>query len=207
MLKVFQRACVRAGINVRYSQGFNPRPKLSLPLPRPVGVESDDELLCLQINREWCLGSLASAEPGIKDYQLQIKTNLSRQLPEGCDVISVTIAESNTPFQPCSATYTLAVREEYLNEKLKANIHHMLSSKSLIVRRQIGAKDSGFKNLNVRGFLKSIEIVDKGIIVEYLISPEGSIRIEEVLKLLELDTEKLSAPVRRANVRWQISES
>ncbi|MBW7991664.1 MAG: DUF2344 domain-containing protein, partial [Planctomycetes bacterium] len=37
-LSVFQRACVRAGIEIRYSQGFNPRPRLSLPLPRPVGV-------------------------------------------------------------------------------------------------------------------------------------------------------------------------
>ena len=48
-LSLFQRACVRAGIDLCYSQGFNPRPKLSLPLPRPVGVESDDELLAVRV--------------------------------------------------------------------------------------------------------------------------------------------------------------
>ena len=52
MLKVFQRACVRAGIKIQYSQGFNPRPKLSLPLPRSVGVETDEDLLCLRVARD-----------------------------------------------------------------------------------------------------------------------------------------------------------
>jgi len=207
MLKVFQRACVRAGISVRYSQGFNPRPKLSLPLPRPVGVESDDELLCLQVSRDSCLDPLTSGEPQVVENQLQIKTDLSGQLPEGCELLSVSIAEANTSFQPCSATYILAVRKEYLNEKLKATIKHLLASKSLSVRRQIGVKDSRFKNLDVRDFLKSIELVDRGIIVEYIISSAGSIRVEEVLELLELDTGKLAAPVKRTNVQWQVSES
>ena len=50
-LMVFRRACIRAGIKIQYSQGFNPRPRLSLPLPRPVGVASDDELLCLRVRK------------------------------------------------------------------------------------------------------------------------------------------------------------
>ncbi|MBN2271219.1 MAG: DUF2344 domain-containing protein, partial [Sedimentisphaerales bacterium] len=44
-MKVFQRACARAGLDVAHTEGFNPRPRLSLPLPRSVGVESDEELL------------------------------------------------------------------------------------------------------------------------------------------------------------------
>jgi radical SAM-linked protein len=48
-LRLFQRACARAGVNLQYSQGFNPRPKLSLALPRSVGVESDDEMLILRV--------------------------------------------------------------------------------------------------------------------------------------------------------------
>jgi hypothetical protein len=50
--RVFQRACARAGIPVKYSAGFNPHPKLSLPLPRSVGVESDDELLVVRLSDE-----------------------------------------------------------------------------------------------------------------------------------------------------------
>ena len=51
-VRLLERACVRAGLRLRYSEGFNPHPKLSLPLPRPVGVESDEELLCLWVEQE-----------------------------------------------------------------------------------------------------------------------------------------------------------
>ena len=46
-IRVFQRACVRAGVQIAYSQGFNPHQKMSLVPPRSVGVESNDDLLCL----------------------------------------------------------------------------------------------------------------------------------------------------------------
>jgi hypothetical protein len=56
---------------------------------------------------------------------------------------------------------------------------------------------------SVRAFLKSIKIDGRDIIVECNISQAGSIRIEEILKLLELDEGKLVSPIRRTNVQWQ----
>ena len=44
---MFDRALVRAQIKLKYSEGFNPRPKLSLPLPRSVGVAAEDDLFCV----------------------------------------------------------------------------------------------------------------------------------------------------------------
>ena len=220
MLSVFQRTCVRAGLKIQYSQGFNPRPRLSLPLPRPVGVASDDELLCLRVSRAPCLVPRAPGEQQATDYELRIKAGLSAQLPEGCELLSVNVAKANTSFQPCSVAYVLAVRKEYLNEELKATIKRLLASKSISIQRQIGkkksrienrlsavasakAEESKIKNIDVRGFLKSIELDRNSIIVECKISSAGSIRVEEILKLLELDVEKLASPIRRTNVQWQ----
>ena len=193
-VKVFQRACVRAGIKVQHSQGFNPRPKLSLPLPRSVGVESDDDLLCLRVNRDL-------NEPRVTDYESRIKARLSGQLPEGCELLSISVGKANISFQPSGATYVLSVRPEYLNEKLKASIKRLLASESLNLQRRINAKGN-IRNVDVRGFLKSIELNGRSIIVECNISSTGSIRVEEILKLLELDVEKLAAPIRRTNVQW-----
>ena len=196
-LRVFQRACVRAGINIQYSQGFNPRPRMSLPLPRPVGVESDDELLCLRI-----LNSAKDAS----DLCNIIKDKLSAQLPEGCELISVNTAQAGRSFQPRSARYVFTVSPEYLNEGLRARIDCLLASESLNIQRRIEKKNSRFKNVDVRKFLKSIKSDDRSIIVEYNISFAGSIRIEEILRLLELDEGKLASPVRRTNVQWQADE-
>ena len=202
-LRVFQRACVRAGLKVQYSRGFNPRPKLSLPLPRPVGVASDDELLCLRVHK-----STDAQEH--KCISEQVYKGVSAQLPEGCELLSVNVAKAGASFQPCSATYVLKVRKEYLNEELKATIESLTASESLNIQRQTGARDSRLKtqdsrvkNVDVRGFLKSIVLGRNSIIVECEISPAGSIRVDEIVKLLNLDVEQLASPIKRTRVQWQ----
>jgi len=195
-VKVFQRACVRAGIKVQYSCGFNPRPKLSLPLPRSVAVESDDDLLCLRVNRD-------PSELRSTDYESRVRTMLSSQLPEDLELVSVTIAKANEAFRPCLATYVLKVKPDYLNEKLRARIKDVLASECIILKRTIYTKKTKSKDLDVRGFLKNIELDNGVIVVECRISSAGSIRVDEILKLLQLDMEKLAAPVRRTNVQWQ----
>ena len=206
-ISFLQRACVRAGIGIQYSQGFNPRPKMSLPLPRPVGVESDDELLCLRV-------AVDPDELRVTSQESRIKDELSRQLPEGCELLSVSVAQAGRSFQPSTATYVLAVKAEYLNEGLRARIDRLLASENLNVQRQKDKKNSKFKtqnlklkNVDVRVFLKSIKLDDRGIIVECNISPAGSIRVDEILGLLELDQGKLASPVRRTKVQWQVNES
>lgn len=197
-LKVFQRACVRADIQIQHSQGFNPHPKMSLPLPRPVGVESDDELLCL---------SCSQNEPQATNYESRIMDMLSEQLPEGIELLSVSIAEPNISFQPNSATYIIAVLPEYLNGTIKARIERLLANKSLLVTRTCGHNYRGtpdtVKEIDVRPFLKSIKLDNNSIIVQYEISPTGSIRADEILELLELETGMLAAPIKRTNVQWQ----
>jgi len=201
-LSVFQRACVRAGIEIKYSQGFNPRPRLSLPLPRPVGVSSDDEMLCIRIRKSTSLQQDC--------ITTQVYNRISEQLPQGFELISISVVETNASFQPCSVTYLLALREEYINEELKATVKHVLASESLGIKRRMtkkksrtGHPESSVKDIDVRGFLESIELDPDGIIVECKITPAGSIRVGEILSLLKLDVEKLALPVRRKSVRWK----
>lgn len=206
-VKVFQRACGRAGIKIQYSQGFNPRPKLYLPLPRSVGVETDDDLLCLRVNL---------SNPRTTTDESQIKANLAEQLPDGFELLSVRTVPVFTEVasspqqqrakilpQAITATYVLPLQRQYINEELKSRIRYLLTSKSLNLQRQTDHKKSKFKDVDVRPFLKSLQLNDGNIVVECKISPAGSIRIDEILKLLQLDAENLAAPIRRKNVQWQ----
>lgn len=45
LMRVFQRAFKRAGLPLTHTQGFNPRPSVSIALPLSVGIESRCELL------------------------------------------------------------------------------------------------------------------------------------------------------------------
>jgi len=180
-------------------------------LPRSVGVEVDDDLLCLRISRD-------INEPQAAIDQSQIKVRLSEQLPDGFELLSVSVGlastEAGSSFkkqgaktlpQPIRATYVLPVQHQYINEELKSRIRRLLASESLNLRRQTDPKKLKLKDVDVRPFLKSIELDNGNIVVECAISPAGSIRIDEILQLTELDAEKLAAPIRRINTRWQSS--
>ena len=45
LMRLFQRSFKRAGLPLKHTQGFNPRPSVSIALPLSVGVESSCELL------------------------------------------------------------------------------------------------------------------------------------------------------------------
>ena len=135
--------------------------------------------------------------------EARISDALSKQLPDGCEIISVKFADSHSSFQPRSATYILPVRQEYLDQKLTDRIRDVLDRDTLVIRRSRGDKDARIKIIDVRGFLSSIEVDRADIIVECGLSAAGSIRLREVLELLELDETKLDSPIRRTNVQWR----
>ena len=203
MLRLFQRACVRAGINLQYSQGMNPHPKMSLPLPRPVAVESDEELLTFRVHTGGDTADSCIICNTIKD-------ELSSQLPAGCELISVNIAGQGQSFVPASATYVIPLRRDCLDERLRLAIEHLLASESVVVRREtfkhgsMGKKNgAGDKIVDVRRFLKSLELNGTDIIAVCEITPSGAINPREIMELLGIDAQKLAAPLKRTNVHWR----
>lgn len=68
------RAFTRAGFKLKYSQGFNPHPRLSVAHPLPVGVEGYAEMLDFEVEEEPSAGALerlnARLPDGIKGIKL-----------------------------------------------------------------------------------------------------------------------------------------
>lgn len=52
LMRLFQRAFQRAGLPLTHTQGFNPRPSVSIALPLSVGIESGCELLDFALERQ-----------------------------------------------------------------------------------------------------------------------------------------------------------
>ena len=208
-IRLFQRACVRSGISTRYSQGFNPRIKMSLPLPRPVGVQACNELLCLQLQ------TLPDNRPYVAADAERLKNSLCRQLPDGCQLLSVEIEDAKSSFQPCCATCELAVESQFFSLQLKQRIKNVLASESIIMERRVysgigaGRKRNSCKSktVNVRDYLKSIDVTDNVIVIECGIDSTGSVRIDEIMQLLEIKPEHLAAPIKRTGVKWSFSRS
>jgi len=189
-MRMFQRAFGRAGVMLVHSQGFNPRPKLSLGLPRSVGIEAENEFLYVKTEN--------SCEVFDAD---DLKRKLSEQLPAGIEVICVEVPEVKKMARPRQATYILKIQSRHLTTKLRDGIKELLNSKTLNISRQIDAKGNT-RIVDVRGFIEKIKIKGQTITIECGISEDGSIRPGEILELLKLSADKLSGPIRRTSVQW-----
>lgn len=76
LMRLFQRTFKRAGLPLKHTQGFNPRPSVSIALPLSVGVESSCELLDFDLD-----GAIVPNE--------EICTRLNEALVEGVTVRKV----------------------------------------------------------------------------------------------------------------------
>jgi radical SAM-linked protein len=199
-LRLFQRACARANLPVKFSQGFNPHPRLSLPLPRPVGVAAEDEFLAVRLFDERGLD--------MRDTD-QVQKELAAQLPQDLDVREVTLMKAGTSIQPESAQYVLALAPEAVSQKgnrVRAGAAAFLALESALVER-VAANDAPdrrrARRVDVRPFVRNIQFEENDVIVTCGVSNAGTIRVEEVLQLLDLTLEDLAGPIRRRQPTWK----
>ncbi len=76
LMRLFQRAFKRAGFMLTHTQGYNPRPSVSIALPLSVGIESVCELLDFDLSTD------------MPPYA-QIRDRLNDALPAGVRVLDV----------------------------------------------------------------------------------------------------------------------
>ena len=206
-LRVFQRACARAHVPVKHTEGFNPHPKLSLPLPRPVGVASDDELLVLRLFDErgipWDESDASAGRP----WHDRMQQSLAAVLPREIELRSTALMKSNASFEPESADYMFAVQPVQGGDPadpLRDRIVRLLAHESVIVERISPSHREG-RRIDVRGFLKSIRTEGDRVVVACRTGAGGSIRVDEIMSLLGVGPADLAGPVRRLNVTWKIT--
>jgi radical SAM-linked protein len=198
--RVFQRAFARAGIPVRYSQGFNPHPRMSLPLPRPVGVEADEERLTVRLD-DTRAGVAGESQA---EREAALKQALAAQLPQGIEVLAVDWETAGTSLQPQTAEYVFPLRTQEspgLTERLHETAAQVMSRARCLVERA-AAEGGPTRSVDVRPFLQSVRVENGNLIVQHGTGASGSIRVEEILQLFGLQTRDLAGPIRRTNVIW-----
>jgi radical SAM-linked protein len=80
LMNIFRRAFRRAGVSMRFSEGYNPHPKMAFATTLPVGVESADE---------WCEAEAETENEGFE-------RRLAEALPEGIGILQVLPAAADS---------------------------------------------------------------------------------------------------------------
>lgn len=145
LMRVFQRAFKRAGFHLIHSQGFNPRPSVSIALPLSVGVESFCELLDFDLTD-------SNTTCG------EIKEKLNHALIQGVKVLEVYEQGrkiKDIAYLQCDLTLEY---DDGVPNEAGDMIRDLLNRQQLVVPRKT---KNGIQDQNIAPLIRSYEVINE----------------------------------------------
>lgn len=145
MQRCMMRAVRRAGIELWYTEGFNPHPYVTFALPLPLGVESEGEPVDIRLE-----GDMTNE---------QVRDRLNATMPEGITVVSVDDAVR----KPADISFASYCIELYGEEGLAQKISDALACGNLPAEKlgKAGRKKVS-KQINVAELMGEYTVEDCG---------------------------------------------
>ena len=187
-LRMLIRALVRSRWPLAYSQGFNPQPRLSIPLPRRTGIAAARQLAIVELQ----------AERPVAELQRQ----LSAALPANVPLLTViSPLQAGTP-HATHAAFEVPLDPADLSE-LAPRIATALAARSLPLQRNTGP-GKPLRTLDIRPFIQSLTLDGPRLMMALVFEGQLSARPAEVLTVLALDPGRYECRARRVEVTWDM---
>lgn len=146
--RLLQRAFRRAEINLSYSQGFNPHPKMSYGNALALGVESQGEYVDIEIEDD------ISVEEFLK--------RINEELPKGVEFIK---GEEITPQTPSLSSqieygeylFNIDLEKPLSKELVKSRVLEFVKSESIMITKK--NKKGKLVENNIRPLIKTFDLV------------------------------------------------
>ena len=192
MMRNIERLLVRAGLPIRCSQGFNPRPIFSLIPPRPVGIASKEDLLTIELDSQITCGDLLSS--------------LNDHTPEGMSFSRAIELGPRRTIRPIVCKYELHLSADRL-DTVSGVIGRFDSAKEFVIERTSASKRRD-RPPRTRQLDLKLLVCDLSVQCDTLRwqqVPQGDIwaKPREVLNALGLDPVKELASLIRTNVIYE----
>ena len=158
MKEAIMRSIMRAGLPVRYSGGYHPMQKIAFLDPTPVGMESMDEYMDIDLR--------AALEPS------ELSAKLAKELPGGLNILNAGQISLQLPSLSASiksTNYSILMKNGPLNleelgiefDDLEGLLKDFTEREQIEVRVRRADKD---KVIDIKPFLAGLELTDDGSI-------------------------------------------
>jgi radical SAM-linked protein len=187
-LRMLARALVRARWPLAYSQGYNPLPRIVLPLPRNVGTATT----C-----QWALIDLCAPRDPRGLYE-----TLAAALPAGCNLRRVVAPAPRAIPHPRAVSYRVELSSAEAGQ-IRRWIQALLASGDVTLTRHYGPNKPD-RRVNIRPYIEDI-VWDGGCLHMRLAHvQQRSARPVEILTALGLATGEYNHGIRRTEVEWDV---
>lgn len=143
LMRVFQRAFKRAALPLTHTQGFSPRPSVSIALPMSVGVESCCELLDFDLDGEPVPGE-------------EILARLNNALVEGVRVLKVYDAGDKIRDIALLDCSVFLEYDKGISVQEKAELEALFTRPSVVVEKR---GKNGIVQQNIIPLIRTLQIV------------------------------------------------
>jgi radical SAM-linked protein len=201
LMRLFERLLRRAGLPFRMTEGFHPMPRMQFASALSLGIIGQEEVLEADFTEEL-------------DPEL-LHARMAAQVPEGITILRVQAISTKLTGQPAEAHYFLPLpaasfpeldaklaallrQEEVWSQRLKpGELRRPTAEPEDEERldhlpRNTPAPTGPGKRVNIRPFLVALSRDGQGLHMAFTVTPNGTARPEEVLRLLGLDDLLLS---------------
>lgn len=134
--RTMQRIMVRSGIDIWYSEGFNPQPRIVFACPLPVGVESECELMDIKINT-----------PMECD---EIKRRLNDNFPSEMEALDVYFPEAKIK-EIAYIDYEIRINSTKISGGICEKLENMFSHDLFVIKKSKGSE----KEINIKEYINS----------------------------------------------------
>jgi len=173
VMRYFQKAIRRSGIDIAYTTGFSPHQIMSFAAPLGVGLESNGEYMDISVN------SLTSSK--------ELTDMLNNQMVDGIKVLEARLLPDNAGNAMASvaaARYTIAFRETYQPSFLTSSvIDDFYSQTEIVVTKKTKKGESTF---DMKPFIFNCNYDEEKKLIDLTVdaSSAGNIKPALVMKAL-----------------------
>ena len=184
---MFARSCARAQVPVRHSAGFNPHPRISLPLPRPVGIASDAERVVIDLTE--------AIDPAAMLEQL------AAQMPEGIAMHQARMLQPGERCIPCAASYQASIVNMDRNE-IASRADRLLRFAPIPHQRFVH-KTGATVRVDLRPFIDHIDVNDEHVSFKMYVTGGGAAKPSEICQALGFEGQHVNHLIRRTQIDWR----
>ena len=179
MLRMWERIFRRASIPISYTDGFTPRPRISIAAPLAIGMTSEYELMDI-----W-LSEMMSV--------LDLENEIQAQFPGGLMIYDIHDVENNSPSLQSlllDAEYEVTQHTDRQREVIQTSIKCLLAKEQLSWHHARGEKTHYY---DLRKLIDNLWIIDyqtgKCVLgMRLLCGDRGSGRPDQVIRALNFDS-------------------
>lgn len=176
LVDLFQRTLFQNKVDVKFSEGFNPHPRMSIAYPLPLGIESNSEYMEIYLNSEVDLDDFVN--------------KMNERLPIGIKIVEAKYDDDESISNKVkSVVYAFKLLNTFYDKNKDIDIAKELGKVNAmdiveIERKRKKGKKRIFVKENAKDYLNRLELKDDAIYAYIKMSEQGSLKPALVFDIL-----------------------